>query len=232
MSEREDLAKRVLDSVTSIMDFQEGADGGRLWWCHCFGGVLEYVADKTFTMDYDIDLGVLYSECNTERLISAFEGHGYKTDVKLINDVSKQPLNIHFKPKEDFLSGTPTIDVFLWYEHKGFLYHTYDVKKQGSKVPSEYVLKGVPKEWLAPDQETIDKERNIGHPERAQLLTDRGTWKFPVFEAAGSLSMRLPFMVGHLLDEWYSPSWRFREYYKGQSMSRWVKKIKSFKELK
>jgi hypothetical protein len=93
------------------------------------------------------------------------------------------------------------------------------------------VFKGVPKEWMVPSRETIATERTIGKPGREQLLTAEGTWKFPVFDEASSLTMRVPFQVGHLLDEWYGPSWRFREFYRGQSRSRWVKKVKSCKDL-
>ena len=232
MNERVEKAKYVLDSITNIMDFQEFGTGQRLWWCFCFGNLLEYIADKTFSFDYDIDLGVLYDECDQDKLISAFEGHGYKSKVTCVNDVTGKALNIHFKPIGDYIKDTPTLDVFFWYEHKGILYHTYDEKKTGNKMLEEYKLKGVPKEWLCPDKETIDRERNIGVPGREQMLNDRGTWRFPIFDDASSLTFRAPYKIGHLLDEWYGPTWRFRQYYKGQSMSRWVKKIKSFKELR
>ena len=231
MSERIRQAKYILDAITSILDFQEFGTGQRMWWAFMFGNVLEYVADKTFSFNYDIDLGVLYGQCEEDKLIRAFEGHGYKAKKTCINDVTGKALNIHFKPNSDYIADSPTLDVFFWYEHKGILYHTYDMKKEGSKIPSEYVLKGVPKEWLVPDKETVEQERKLGRPGREQMITDQGTWKFPIFDDASSLTMRIPYKVGHLLDEWYSCTWRFREFYKGQSMSRWTKKIKSFKEL-
>lgn len=231
MNEREAMSMRILDSITNIMDFQETNDGGRLWWCFCFGDMLQYIADKTFGLDYDIDIGVLYEECDYKRLIAAFEGIGYKAKITCIHDVDEKPLNIHFKPIEDYIKDTPTLDVYFWYPVGELLYHTYDTKREGSKRPSEYVFKGVKREWLAPDRDVVEAERKVGQPGREQLLTDRGTWKFPIFDEASSLTMRLPFKIGHVLDEFYGPSWRFREYYKGQSRTRWVKKVKSCKEL-
>jgi hypothetical protein len=224
------LARRVLDTVTNIMDFIEDGFGNRIWWCHCFGGMLEYISDKTFSLDYDIDLGVIYGECDEMKLTRAFEGHGYKSKVMCKNDVTGKAFNIHFKPIEDNIKDTPTIDVYFWYPHGDKYYHTYDMKKEGKPIPSEYVFKGVKKHWLRPPKEVIERERHIGKPGREQLLTSMGTWNFPVFGDSEGLSMRLPFAVGHLLDEWYGASWRFREYYRGQSRSRWIRKMKSCKE--
>lgn len=232
MEEREELAKRILDSVTNEMDFQEDNLGNKIWWAFCFGSALEFIADKTFKLDYDIDIGVLYGQCNEDKLTYALEGAGYKAKKTIVNDITGKALNMHFDPVEDYIKDTPTIDVYFWYEHSGILYHTYDIKKQGKQIPSEYVLKGVPKDYLIPDPEEIEKEKGIGNPERKQMITDEGTWKMPVFGGAGSsLTMRIPFRIGSLLDIWYSPSWAFREYYKGQSMTPYIKKIKSFKEL-
>lgn len=232
MSDREELARRILDSVTNIMDFLEDDKGNHIWWCHCFGGMLEYIADKTFSLDYDIDLGVIYGECDEGKLCRAFEGNGYAAKKRCINDVTGNAFNIHFVPKEDALKDTPTIDVYFWYPIKDKLYHTYDTKKEGKQIPSEYVFKGVKRHWLLPDKETIAREKTVGKPGREQLLTNMGTWNFPVFGDSSGLTMRLPYSIGHLLDCWYGPSWRFREYYRGQSRSEWVKKVKSCKELK
>lgn len=232
MKEREELARMTLDTVTNIMDFQEDDLGNKIWWAHCFGGMLEYLVDKTFSIDYDIDIGVLYGQCDEGKLISAFEGHGYKTKKKCINDVSGKLFNVHFIPGEDQLKGSPTIDVYFWVLIDDKYYHTYDTKREGEKVPSEYVFKGVKRRWLVPSAETIEAEKKIGKPGREQFLTNEGTWNFPVFNSASGLAIRLPYAVGHLLDTWYSPTWAFREFYRGQSMSPWVKKVKSCKDLK
>ena len=231
MIERNELAKRVLDSLTNIMDFQENISGEKIWWCHCFGGMLEYIADKTFSLDYDIDIGVMYGECDEDKLISSLEGHGYEAKRRCINNINKKAFNIHFIPHEDNLKGTPTIDVYFWVPIGDKLYHTYDTKKEGNKIPSEYVFKGVKRWWLRPDPSWIEMEKHRGKPGREQLLTDEGTWKFPVFDSASGLTIRLPYAIGHLLDEWYTPSWRFREYYRGQSKTRWVKKTDTCKNL-
>jgi len=225
------LSRRLLDDITNIMDMQESIDGEKIWWSFCFGNVLEYVADKTFSLDYDIDVGVLYGQCDEDRLIGAITGHGYEAKKRCINDVTKKAFNIHFRPIEDSIKGSPTIDVYFWVQVGDILYHTYDTNKEGRKIPSEYVFKGVKKNWLIPEKKVIEKERKIGKPGREQMFTDEGTWKMPVFDPSTGLTMRIPYAIGHLLDEWYSPSWRFREFYKGQSMSRWIKKVKSCKEL-
>jgi hypothetical protein len=231
LNERIECAKFVLDTVTNIMDFQENRAGNKIWWAHCFGSVLEYVADKTFSIDYDLDIGVLYGQCDEDKLINAFEGYGFKTQKKIINDVNKKVLNIHFIPGTDTFPGAPTIDVYFWVLIGDKYYHTYDVNKEGKKIPSEYVFKGAKKWWLTPSESVINKELSIGKPGRRQLLTKEGTWNFPVFESDSGLAVRVPFAVGHLLDEWYTPTWRFRELYRGESRSRWVKKVKSCKEL-
>lgn len=232
LDERVELAKRVLDDITTLFDFQETNDGKRVWWCHCFGGMLEYIADKTFSLDYDIDIGVMYGECDENKLISTLEGHGYKAEKKCVNDINKKAFNIHFVPVEETLKNTPTIDVYFWVPIGDKLYHTYDTKKEGSKIPSQYVFKGVKRWWLRPDPEMIKLEREKGKPGREQLLDENGTWKFPVFDSSGGLFMRLPYAIGHLLDTWYSPGWRFREFYRGQSMTQWSEKVKSCKELR
>jgi hypothetical protein len=231
MNNQIESAKKILDDLTTLFDFLETSDGKSIWWCHCFGGVLEFIADKTFSLDYDIDIGVMYGECDESKLIYALEGHGYKAEKKCINDVNKKSFNIHFTPREETLKGTPTVDVYFWVPIGDKYYHTYDTKKEGNKIPSEYVFKGVKKWWLRPSPEVIKMEKNRGKPGREQLFTDQGTWKFPVFDSSGGLTMRLPYAIGHLLDTWYSPTWRFREYYKGQSMSPWIKKVKSCREL-
>jgi len=232
MKNKNEMAMRLLDDITNIMDMQENEVGEKLWWCFCFGNMLEYAADKTFSLDYDIDIGVLYGQCDENKLISAITGHGYKVEKPIFNDVTKKMLNVHFKPVEDQLKGTPTIDVYFWLPVGDMLYHTYDYYKEGKKIPSEYVFKGVKRHWLIPDKKTIDLERGRGKPGRDQMLTDQGTWKFPIGEPGSSLTFRMPYAVGHLLDELYTKTWRFREYYREQSTSRWVQKVKSCADLK
>jgi hypothetical protein len=232
MDHKNEAARFALDTITNIMDFQEDDLGNKIWWAFCFGNMLEYIADKTFSLDYDIDVGVIYGQCDEEKLISAFTGYGYKAEKKCINDRSKKAFNIHFIPGEDCLKGLPTIDVYFWVLIGDKYYHTYDTKKEGSVIPSEYVFKGVKKQWLIPDKNILDVEKKIGKPGREQLLTDVGTWRFPVFDGMSGLTIRIPYAVGHLLDTWYSKTWRFREHYRGQSMSPWVIKVRSCKELK
>lgn len=231
MNEQTERAQRLLDDITTLMDMQETGTGEKLWWCFCFGNMLEYIADKTFGFDYDIDLGVLYEQGCEEKIVNTFVGHGYDAHKVCVNDINGRAFNIHFKPREDNLKGTPTIDVYFWVPVGDKLYHTYDVNKEGKPIPSQYIFKGVKREWLVPPKGVVEKERTIGKPGREQLLTDVGTWKFPIFAPETGLTIRLPYAIGHLLDVWYGPSWRFREYYRGQSRTKWKIKVTSCKEL-
>lgn len=231
VGENEIKARQVLDTVTTLMDLQEDDAGDKIWWAHCFGGVLEFITDKTFSLDHDIDIGVIYGECGDRKLINAFEGYGYRADIKIVNDINNRPLNIHFIPKEDGIKGLPTIDVYFWVHVDDKYYHTYDIKKEGNRVPSEYIFKGVKEEWFTPHKNVVAAERSVGKPGRERMLTAQGTWNFPAFGEGSGLTMRVPYAIGHLLDTWYGKTWAFREYYRGQSMSPWVKRVKSCKDL-
>lgn len=224
----EHLEKQVHNAVSNAMAFQETNDGRKLLWFFCFGTMLEYIADRTFHLDYDIDIGILYEEYNPEKLISSFESYGYKLDKVFLHDKDKKPLNIHFRPT-GALKGTPDIDVYAWIKSGNLRYHTYDMKKEGVDIPSEYTFKGIKDEWICPDDSIINRIRS-GGPETDRVMSHRGVWQYDIFGDHSGYVFPCPYYYGHLLDEWYC-GWRFRQYYKGQSKSQWTKTIKSCKDL-
>lgn len=224
-----DLNKSVLNAINSMMDFQETSDGKRLKWFYCFGTLLEWIADSTFGLDYDIDIGCLYDECDSKRLAGSLSGNGYELESVFLHDVDKKPLNMHFKPTRDNIRNTPTVDIYFWIRKGNILYHTYDINKEGREIPREYTLKGVPYEYINPSQDDIDSKRNAIIDGNLRL-NEHGVWMHDVFGSYSGYRFYSPFRYGSLLDEWY-PDWRFRQYYKGQSKTRFEKKIKSFKEF-
>lgn len=224
----EQQAKLTLNRINTVMNFQEGELGEKVRWFFCFGTMLEYLADRTFKLNYDIDIGVFYGETDPDRLIKGFEGFGYKVKDMMLHDVDKKPLNIHFKPVNAD-EASPHIDVFFWLPHKKLYLHTYDVNREGREIPKKYIFKGVKKEWIAPSSTDVELYRNSGI-ETKQVLDQYGIWHYDIFGDHSEFKMTIPFKYGTLLDEWY-PGWRFREHYKGQSKSQWIIEVKSCREL-
>jgi len=216
----EQLARSVFDRIASAMDSMTSRTGMPLRWFHCFGTMLEYIADRTFSIDggYDIDLGVFFHELDESNLQRAFEGMGYKVRTTIKNDKDGRPLNIHCAPADARIKNTPTVDIYAFYPRKGMYLYTYDYDREGKKIPSKYTFKKSSKELLEPHPETIKRIRERSHPEASLLLGTDGIWRYDVFEDHGSYKMRIPFAYGTLLDQWY-PGWRFRQYFRGQSQS-------------
>ena len=100
------LAKNVLNRITTVMSFQEGLLGKKIRWFFSFGTMLEYLCDRTFKFDFDIDIGVFYKEADAEKIIRGFESFGYKCSHQFLHDVDKKPLNLHFAPTMDCLEGS------------------------------------------------------------------------------------------------------------------------------
>jgi len=220
-----DLSRKVLDRINAIMQPVADLQGNPLRWFFCFGTLEEYIADMTFELNFDIDIGLFYGDTDVGAFTRVWEGMGYKLTKRVINDVTKEPFNLHFEPVMEDTKKTPTVDVYFWYEHKGIMYHTYDVKKEGRDIPSSYTFKGIPKEFIVPPQSQIDEIRKSG-PEMSQMLDKNGIWHYDVFGDHSGYKFRCPFAYGTLLDEW-DPGWRFRDYRRGQSKSRWIVKMKS-----
>ncbi len=229
------MEKLVLNRINNAMSWQESLKGGKLRWFYSFGTLQEFVADRTFSLDFDIDLSVVFGECNHEKLIASFEGSGYKVDSVLLSDKTKTPLNMHFKPTDSELKGTPTIDVYFWVKKGNIWYHTYDVKREGRKIPSKYIFKGVEelpyaKMWMfAPPKEVeaIIKD----NPEGREIITPTGVWSMDIFGNHSGNKFYLPYMYGHCLTTWYG-HFINRKFKKGQaSRSPFIKEVKSCKDL-
>ena len=199
-------------------------------WFYAFGTLLEFVRSggNKFDLEHDIDIGVLYSECDAEQLIRPLEGMEYKLDSVVINDITNKPLNLHFRPTGD-MAGTPYLDIFFWIEKDGILYHTYDFSKEGKKRPSNYVFKGVEKELIIPKKYVIKEER-LSHLEGDLLLSEKGVWSYSIFGDHSGYKFNCPYSYGTLLDNWY-PGWMVEEKHYGQSKSKYIKKVESCKKL-
>jgi hypothetical protein len=223
-------SKFILSRIDSAMGcLAVGTD--RLPWFYAFGTMLEFVADRTFGLKYDIDIGVMYDQYSPDYLIRTFESFGYKYDRKFVDDVTKMPYNMHFRPDDGPLKGTPEIDVYAFRERGNNLLYTYDVKDDGTETPQKgYIFKSVPKELILPPEADIDHYLKHAHPSAQQVLKKPGVWKYWIFEDHGPYTVNIPWAYGTLCDLWY-PGWRFRSLYKGQSMSRKTYEVKSCKEL-
>jgi len=226
----QEIEKRTVERINTVLSFQTDKNGKYISWFYCFGTLLEFVRSggKVFDLSHDLDIGVLYNECNADQLISGFEGIGYRKKETIINDVTKAPLNLHFEPI-DSPRETPYIDVFFWIESKGKLFHTYDYYREGSKIPSKYFFKGVDKHLIVPPRDDI-KEARKGLLEGDRLLTEKGVWIYSVFGDHSGYVFNCPFSYGTLLDNWY-PGWIVEEKHYGQSRSNYVKEVKSCKDL-
>ena len=224
-----EMAKRVLQTINTVMNFQEGYNGRKLRWFYCFGTMEEYLCDLTFGLNFDVDIGVMFEDCDTTALIKAFDGYGYEVEKVFLCDIDRRPLNIHFKPVTEALAGTPTIDLYAWYPSGNLLYHTYDIRREGREIPRKYIFKGVKREWLVPPAGEVKRIRGSG-PEMSRTLDEDGVWHYDVFGSASGYQLQLPFAYGSLLDCW-DPGWRFRDFRRGRSKTRWLREVKSCREL-
>lgn len=229
---RDKLADFVLGRITGIMDSQTNELGRPVPWFFCFGTLQEFVVKRTFSLDHDIDVGVLYNRCDPNILTASFEGLGYKCSQRLLHDIDRAPLNLHFKPVEETLIGSPTVDVYFWYEHRGMLYHTYDVDHEGKEVPSMYKFKGVEKGWIVPTERQIKKART---PTAAtirndiqRILDENGVYHY-YLDQDGYSRFACPYKYGSLLDEWNPAGWLHMGSTE-QSQTRWSVTMKSCKD--
>ena len=197
--DKESQKKYVSDRIRFIMDLMETP------WFYCFGKLQAFITSRgqDFDMNYDIDIGVIQDKCDVERVQQVIGSEGYALKSVLINDVTGSPLNMHFIPTEVDMKDTPSIDVYVWVRKGKRLYHTYDTKKEGHKIPKEYVFKGVPSRFLDPDKQIIEDTRRKDPSMRAD-----GTWEYGLFGEYSGYSFRLPYAYGSLLDVWY-PGWLF-----------------------
>jgi len=185
------------------------SNNGRTYWL-CFGPLINLIRDKSTDKMDDIDVGVFYEDYKELDLANSFNKWGYTLRKKILDDQSKYPLYYSFK-HPDF----PPVDVFLWYEHNGIYYHTYDYHQEKRTIPSEYVFKGVPVELFP--------KRGI-HPAHDVNITRTffGKKREPMF----NFEINIPSKYGELMDFWY-PNWLIEK--EMQSMSPYVVKMKSTK---
>ena len=223
-------ARQIAEKIDITMSFQTDPHGQYILWFYCFGTLLEFVRSRgeKYDLEHDIDIGVLYSECDADKLIRTLEGQEYKLDAKVINDTNGKPLNLHFRPTGN-IAGTPYLDIFFWVEKDNILYHTYDYHKEGKKRPTKYIFKGIDKESIVPSKETIKEER-IRHLEGDRLLTEKGVWTYSIFGDHSGYKFNCPYAYGTLLDCWY-PGWMVEQKHYGQSKAKYTKEVKSCKKL-
>ena len=225
-----DTAKRVVSMIQTTMGMLSAPDGSRLKWFYSFGTMLEYVADKTFGLNFDIDIGVFADAVGWSQLESAWKDNGCKPRRTIVDDRTDTPLNLHLEPANHNIKGFPTIDIFSFVKNKGKYLYTYDINREGKQKPSKYVFKTVPSWMLSPPPDTIARIRGRSHPEASRLLDEAGIWHYDIFEDSGPFQVQIPFAYGSLCDTWY-PGWRFRKYYGGQSVSDQMVEVVSCKEL-
>jgi hypothetical protein len=190
-------------------------------WFLCFGTLLKLIRDRVFDTSQDIDIGVIGSPSN---VISVFNvAIGNPTGI-IINDVTKESLNLHYQYND------VNIDIFFWKKIGAYYYHTYDTMHERKPVPSKYVFKGVPASCFEAEQELVQRYRRdqrIGY-----MMNIDGTFKklIPGLESEG-ISVNVPWKYGALFDFWY-PNWGERNDKWGVSESPFIKEVKSCKELK
>jgi len=178
----------------------------RAKWFVCFGTLLGLIRDNGVVKgDDDIDIGMYYED------LTKNGGDGYRRLVllfkkwgyKIKHEIRPRGIIPDIPLNIHFThKELPDLDIFAWYKYKKIRYHTYDVDHTKEVKPKEYTLKGVMAEWL---DETI-------------------MMKFPFL----SKQIGVPLRYGTLLDEWY-PNWGVPQ--KGESKTRWVKKVRDFKSI-
>ena len=242
MSTKIDAAKYVLNRISDTMLWQTCINGKPLRWFYCFGTLQEYIADFDldkcvggFSLDYDIDIGIVYGDCPGEQIIRAFEGNGYKCSKKFLHDKTKNPLNLHFSAVDGRLEESPSVDVYFWIKKGNVWYHTYDRNHEGKEVPSKYTFKGIEfndsmeQGFFAPQK--VVERIHTKNPEGRMRITNEGIWKLDIFERDSTYKFYAPYSYGVCLDAWYD-NWKYRKFNNlGESKSPLVRHVKSCSEL-
>jgi len=242
MSDKIAAAKYVLNRINDTMSWQTSVQGTPLRWFYCFGTLQEYVADYDvnqcvggFSLDYDIDIGIIHGDCSAEQIIKAFEGNGYKCVKRFLDDRTKTPLNLHFAPQNEYLKKSPEVDVYFWIKKGNVWYHTYDRDKEGKEIPSMYTFKGfefneaMGQGFFAPQKEV--ERIHSKNPEGRMQITLGGIWQLDVFERDSTHKFYAPYSYGVCLDAWYD-NWKFRKFNTlGESKAPIIKKVRSCREL-
>ena len=222
--------RRLFEVISSMMNIQTTGEGVPVTWFFCFGTLFEFIDTHTFSLDYDIDIGVLYDQCDTRVLMKTLPGYGYELTDVVLHDIDKRPLNFHMKSTID--KDFPELDIYAWVRSGNLYYHTYDVKHEGGKILSQYIFKGVPVRHISPPKDEINRIRG-SRPEYDILLSKAGVWNFDIYGDHSGYQFKCPFEGPSLIDIWYPGYPVSRKMHKGPSVTRpeWVKKVGSCKNL-
>ena len=177
----------------------------------CFGTLLSFIRDKEFSIDGDIDIGVIG---DMSAVVTAFSTI-FRPIHKIIDDSTGQILNMSFQYHQCPVS----IDVFLWRKKDGYYYHCYDevMENRGDGILSQYHFKGTPEGCFDVAPEVIKAfQEDIRY---GRSMTDFGTWQklLPQCPTEG-IDLPTPWSYGWCFDTWY-PEWATKRPQFGVSMS-------------
>jgi len=162
-------------------------------WFVCFGNLLHLIRDKSLENDKDVDIGVFYEHmalANPNAIVNGFEKFGYTRLLYIEHDIDEKPLYMCFRHPE-----LPPIDIFCWFKHGKYRYHTFDtLQEKVKKRPSLYKFLGVPAKYLPDPDGRLPKDPTI-----VKQMFFQST---PQYVA----EIYLPLNTGTLLDIWY-PNW-------------------------
>ncbi len=185
--------------------------------CHyflCFGSLLGLIrdggllkiADGREKDREDVDFGIFYEDMDEKQIAGGFKKFGYQLVKVVRNDYESGRKPFYMKLTK---STGENVDIFAWYYHKGIRYHTFDCLAENKDIPSKYIFRGVPEQWL---MDKIDWQNKV-----KPRLVD-----FPVLRT----QVKIPVNFGHCLDEWY-PNWLKPQ--QGMSQSQWYEEMDSCK---
>ncbi len=226
------MNKFILSRLNDIMNNCCDNNTGETRWFYCFGTLQEYVVASSFDLKHDIDIGVLFG--NPEVIQRSFESYGYKLNKIFRNNINQEALNLHFVPNDESVKHSPVVDVYFWINKGDIWYHTYDINMEGSEIPREYVFKGIKfdnnlGQGFYANRDTVD-EIYTKNPLGKSMMTQNGIWQLSIFDNSDFYKFYLPYSYGYCLDQWYD-NWKFRGFNIGQSLSKFIKKVKNCGQL-
>jgi len=195
-------------------------------WFLCFGSLLKVARRQPIGTDQDIDIGVIG---DPDKVTSMLDGTFIRSH-QIINDITGKPLKIVYADSRTGIS----VDLFFWVKVGSIYYHCIDEDNTFNKDghPKIYTFKGIPAYYLEPDPKVV--ESRIKDPKYKDSIKPNGTWEFYLnYMLPGeAVYMRVPYAVGHCLDDWYGEDWIIEKKNYGMSASKHIKQMKSCKGLK
>ena len=190
----------------------------------CFGTLLTYIRDKKFSVDGDIDIGIITD--NPQQAIDVLS-RTYIPTHKVVDDVTGEIFTQTFKTQTD---DPINIDVFFWKKKDGCYWHTFDatMSNNGDHL-SQYTFKGVPTDcFFAPQEEIKQYQLELSF---GRMMTNFGTWSklLPQMQTEG-VELPLPYQYGRCLDIWY-PDWVQKRPQFGTSRSPHQFTVKTCKDI-